>query len=199
MGAILIGIVVGGAVLIGLSAKSAAAETCAAVAEGSISEPTAYVPYQEGWGLLEQPILRGDVATLDPAAAGVDRVSDLDGRPRQLTLDLGKGGSVTYFSDKPIDANTLPSDFMAAGGVQLERYPVDDVVFYESLLAEFPDRAIAVEFGPYKGAMTWADPEANGVRTHNVYWSEGKYNMSLITDRSAAAALTIARVVACKG
>lgn len=82
--------------------------------------------------------------------------------------------------------------------VALTRPDVHWAWCHETLLADFPDRAIPVQVGSLAGAMTWADPLANGVRTHNVYWSDGTYNYSLIANRSGAAALTLARGMACR-
>jgi hypothetical protein len=121
----------------------------------------------------------------------------LDGRTVRWVVAMDDGSVARYFFDRPISSSLTPEDFWAQGGVQLERHPSTGVAFYGVVLQEFPERAVPVKVGAFDGAMTWADPASNGVRTHNVYWSEDQYDYALIADRSAAAAVTLAREVAC--
>jgi hypothetical protein len=69
--------------------------------------------------------------------------------------------------------------------------------FATYLTITFPARTTPVKVGSFDGALTWADPDANGVRTHNLYWSDGKFNYSLIVNRSADATLALGRGLVC--
>ena len=176
---------------------SASARDCGPVAEGSIRDATAFTPYSSTWAQPERAL---PVGKLPAAAIPADLASlaVLDSLQVQYSMDLGGDGEVIYFHDRPIAEGTVTSEFLGRGGIQLERYRMDGTTFYEVLLKEFPARAQPVKVGPFAGAMTWADPEANGVRTHNVYWADGTFNYALIADRSASSLLTLARVVACR-
>lgn len=185
-----------GAIVNQLSARPL--QSCDPVVEGSITESQLFTPYEA---------MRSHVAVLPlnpnglaPAALAADVASlaTLDGRTVRWAVAMDDGDVTRYFFDKPISVSLTPEDFWAQGGVQLERHPYTGVPFYTILLAEFRERAVPVKVGALDGAMTWADPAANGVRTHNVYWSDDQYNYALVADRSAAAAVTLARVVACQ-
>jgi hypothetical protein len=88
--------------------------------------------------------------------------------------------------------------FLANGGIVYERQPLaDGESFAAYLLATRGERAIPVEVGSHRAALVWADPFPNGLRTHNLYWSDGTFNYSLIADRPAEALVTIGRGLVC--
>jgi len=93
------------------------------------------------------------------------------------------------------------SNFFAAGGIQLDADPIDPAAgsFTPGLAARLGERAVAVEVGTYGGVLVWADPLVNGVRTHNLYWSDDAYNYSLIADVSAEKLVALGRSLVCGG
>ena len=97
----------------------------------------------------------------------------------------------------PLDATMTPSDFLVAGGIQYDRDRLDGKPFPDVLLADIPERASPVQVGPYTAVLTWADPLANGVRSHNLYWSDGAFNYGLIADRSALDLVDLGRSLVC--
>ena len=64
-------------------------------------------------------------------------------------------------------------------------------------VSELGDRATAVDVGRYSGALTWADPDASGLRTHNLYWFDGTYLMSLVAVRGPEDLVNMGRELAC--
>lgn len=118
---------------------------------------------------------------------------------RQLDLVNESGAVYSYFLNQPIEGLRV-SEFITAGGVQVHKESMSEQTsFAEYLLKTLGDRAIPVEVGPYQGALIWADPDATGTRTHNLYWSDGKDNYALIVDRGAAETLNLGRSLVCGG
>ena len=74
---------------------------------------------------------------------------------------------------------------------------LDTEGFAAYLLTTLGDRATPVYVGEHKGAMVWADPDSHGIRTHNLYWSDGTSNYAVIADLSAEATLNLGRVLVC--
>jgi hypothetical protein len=171
--------------------------SCRPVAAGTITESQEFTPYE---GMLDHlPEL-----PLNPTGASLLSVpfearvpgEKLDNQPLVWVV-VGGGATYQYFLGAPMTADMTTSMFLAAGGVQLEREPNDGEPFASVLLRELGTRAVKVDVGGHLGAVTWADPIVNGIRTHNVYWSDGGFNYTVTADRSAVAALNIARGVSC--
>jgi hypothetical protein len=117
--------------------------------------------------------------------------------PRQLELVSESGAAYGYYLDRPV-AGMLVSDFIRSGGVEIDKEPMlDEMGFATRVLATLGDRATPVDVGPYQGALVWADPEQHGIRTHNLYWSDGIHNYAVIADLSAQATLNLGRVLVC--
>jgi hypothetical protein len=113
-----------------------------------------------------------------------------------MTYTSGNG-LYQYFLDRPIPPGMTLDAFWTAGGIHLGRDPAEGGDFVGFLLEELGERAIAVEIGPYRGALTWADPTLDGTRTHNLYWSDGEYNFQLIGVRSAVDLANLGRAMVC--
>jgi hypothetical protein len=176
-----------------LGAKGAAG--CAQAAEGSITESESFTPYED----MISPL---PPAALNPAGADVPNLpadarlpaDQLDGLPLQWAVVAESGAVYQYFTDKPISMDVTTDTFVAAGGVEFDRDPPTSLQpLVESVLAELGDRAVKVSVRDHDGALVWADPNAAGIRTHNLYWSDGKFNYSLIADRSPAKLLNTGR------
>lgn len=174
-------------------------EGCANVAEGAIVESQRFTPYGMRYS---GPMEDGPLSFLSGASSAVPpeaklTVATLDGRARQASLVTG-GAVYAYFLDRPLD-NLTYSEFVRLGGIQLHQDPIPtgEGPFSAYLLSFLGERAVAERIGPYDGALTWADPDVNGVRTHNVYWSDGSYNFALITNQSAASVVNLARSLVC--
>lgn len=172
---------------------------CAAV-DAAIIESKKFTPYEAMRSHLpDLPINpSGDVAPPVPAEA---QVSSIDGLPVRWAI-LGPTGSVyQYFLGTDIDATLTLADFYAAGGIVLtrDRTENDGEVFSDYLLARLGERAVKVAIGDHAGALTWADPEVNGVRPHQLYWTDGQWNYILMVDRSPEKLLTLGRDLVCGG
>lgn len=115
----------------------------------------------------------------------------------QGSNEFGEGGLVEYYGPNSVVGVSI-SDFVRSGGVQASKEPiVKGQEFAEVLGSMFPERVTWVEVGPYKGAMTHADPDLNGIRTHNLYWNDGKSEFSIIWDRPGAQVVNLGRSIAC--
>lgn len=182
---------------LGASALLASPTSCATLREGQISESEKFTPaeWQRGF----------NVGRLNPSGAGTPAIptdalvpsNTLDGLPLQWAAAGEADTLYRYFLDRPHSADLTISTFLAAGGVEFDRDPARGESFAAYLLASEGERAVAVDLGPYQAALTWADPLENGVRPHDLYWSDGMFNYGLIADRSAVALVNLARGMVC--
>ena len=123
-------------------------------------------------------------------------VASIDGLPHQWAVVSTNGAVYQYFLATEIDDGLTVSEFRAAGGIELDRDPVDNGEdFSVYLLDTLGDRATKFEIGNRTGALVWADPLINGVRPHYLYWSDGMWNYALMADRSP----DVARDLVCGG
>lgn len=190
--ALVVGVAVGARQLM-----AAASASCGPVAAGTIIESKVFTPYEAMRGKPYDGPINAEGRSSDPVPAGAQLTNSIDGRTRQYTLAGSNGAVYSYFLDRPLGKAT-PSEFLAMGGIQVEQEPVTaDGSFAAYLVATLGDRATAVKVGPFDGALTWAEPLANGIRSHNLYWSDGTYNYSVIADRPAEAILAIGRSMVC--
>jgi hypothetical protein len=161
-------------------------------------ESDQFTPYEVRRSKLPEPILNPEG---EPLPAGLDAPTSIEGLALRWQDGSNPDGSpvALYFSDGPLVGTPL-STFFKSGGVQLTEEPVDGgVIFAETLKEEVGERATPVQIGPYAGVMTWADPDSHGIRTHNLYWSDGTTNFSLIALRPALDLLTAGRSLVCDG
>jgi hypothetical protein len=195
--AIVIGAVAIAAAL-SISSGLGAAEPGCAPLETSIRENASFTPYEmQRSRAAEVPITSigsiGNAAVPTSARLPVAAVDGLDVQWAVVTL----GGTYQYLLDRPLPPDMTTSEFLASGGIQYDRDKVDGEPFPQYLVNEVPDRATPVRVGGYDGVLTWADPIVNGVRSHNLYWSDGEFNYSLIADRPAVALVDMGRSIAC--
>lgn len=175
--------------------------SCDHVADGAIVESPDFTPYEGRLSHMKAVALnpRGDSA---PSAASLDGFSSrqLDGLDIKLERSAADGSIAQYLLDRPIERDMTPEGFLAAGGILFERWPhdpSDSLAAY--MLAEFPTRTVAVDIGPYPGALNWGDPISNGLRPHALTWSDGTNNFRLNADRSAVEIVNLARDLVCAG
>jgi hypothetical protein len=64
-------------------------------------------------------------------------------------------------------------------------------------MTDHPDRVVAVDVGLYSGGLVWADPGLDGTRTHNLYWSDAKFEYGLIAVRPPEVIVNLARGLVC--
>jgi hypothetical protein len=197
----LLAILVGACLLIsiGVGARqlmAVAPPSCGPLPAGSIAESKAFTPYALMRGQPGDAPINAQGGTGAQAPAGA--TSAVDGRIRQFTIAGANGAIYSYFLDRPIGSAT-PGEFLSMGGLQVEQEPISsEGSFATYLLAALGERATPVTIGQYEGVLTWADPIANGIRSHNVYWSDGTYNFTLIADRTADEIVGIARSLVCQ-
>lgn len=177
-----------------------ASERCTDVAEGAIVESVKFTPYAgRRDGPVNQVAILPDGAQADaevPSQAAV-RVTSLDGLARQHTIVGQNGEAYAYFLDEALNGLSR-NEFISRGGIELDQDPrVTGTWFAANLIELHEGRALPVAVGAFDGALTWGDPDINGVRAHNVYWSDGQYEYALTADRSAASLVTLARSLAC--
>lgn len=190
------------ALLIGLTGSriiAASIDNCGPSDVAAFKESQAYVPYAARRSVaLSLPITSVGSAEDQPAAAGTIPSDAIGGLSRRWIVRMDTGSVYQYFFKAPIDAQLTPEEFLAQGGVQLDMDPLaDGVPFWQSLQDQSPTRVTRVKIGEFDGVAVWADPVSNGMRTHNVYWSDGRYNYGLIADRPIAIAVDLARGLAC--
>ncbi len=191
-------------VLIGVSltavvlSRAEASSGCGTV-DGPIAESDTFTPYESTLGHL--PELPIDPTGRGPSPVPADaEVASIGGLPRRLTVVSGNGAVYQYFLETEIGSEMTLADFHAAGGVELDRDPAGGNESYPEYLLDFlDDRAVEVQVGDHTGALTWADPDINGLRPHHLSWTDGEWNYALIADRSAEELLSLARDLVCGG
>jgi hypothetical protein len=189
-------------VLLGLTGGqiiAASPDACGPSDPAAFSENRIYVPYATRRSLVPSLPITSIGSTVDSEAApGTIPLDAVDALPRRWVVRMDNGSVYQYFFGAPIDAQLTPEDFWAQGGVELDMDPLTDAgPFWKSVEAQFPERVTIVKIGAFDGVVVWADPVRNGTRTHNVYWSDGRYDYGLIANRPIAIAVNLARAVAC--
>jgi hypothetical protein len=197
LGIILVGLAASASGVARLSAGSPAG--CATIAENSIVESATFTPYEEMRSHLPPAPLNPEAVPIPDLAADAEVPSNAMAGQSLRWAAVGEAGEVyQYFLNEPISKDVTREQFMAKGGIELDRDPVaGELSFSEYLLDVLGQRTVRVAVGNYAGALTWADPDINGLRTHNLYWSDGKYNYSLIANRSAHELVNLGRARAC--
>lgn len=177
-------------------AGTAAPESCSSISKGAIRESQDFIPFEMTYGLPESPISPGGGPGGIVEPDGWIPTVSLDGLPLQYAW-VGEGDLSLFFFDEPLDRSMTLAGLLAEGGVTFNRYPLEPGFTADHVLEVLGDRAVALDIGPYAGVLTWDDPMANGVRPHQIWWSDGTYAYSLFADRSAAAAANLARGMVC--
>ena len=178
---------------------SGAQAGCQPLAEGAIAESQRFTPYEQRMSHLRDAPLNPEglaVAALPPDELVPGET--VDGLPVQWAVQVQDGSVYRYFSTSKFGPDVTLPDFLVAGGIELDRNPTSaggDVV--SELAATLGARAVAIDVGPHKGILTWADPMANGVRPHYLSWSDGTANYTIVADRSAVALVSLVRGLIC--
>lgn len=155
---------------------------------------------------------RGPMVYPPILGSGITRVPDLDAlsgtafvplqpaAPADASLQLvlvdADGVLRLYFGGPEItEGLTLPDFVAAAGIVVLEKPPAgQDAALVISTVGS---RAGRIDVGPYPGALVHADPVGPGVRTWNLYWSDGQRDWSIIGGVDPETVVALGRSVYC--
>jgi hypothetical protein len=192
-GGLLVVTVAGGGTLLAAHSDSA----CSAVEAGSIKMSASFTPADAVRSRLPEIAISSRSGGPDSVPSGMSVPSgSIDGRDLRW-VDSSSTGTYQYFLDQPMGKDVTPDAFLAMGGIQYGQEPANGESFAGYLIDVLGERAVAVKIGQYAGALTWADPLPNNVRSHNVYWSDGTTNFALIGDRPAAEMVTLARKLVC--
>ncbi len=161
-----------------------------------IAESDQFTPYELQRSAFDAELPAGETAAV--SAADTLSTGAAEQLPtRQLDVVTDGGAVYSYYLGQPVGGMRV-SEFIKAGGIQIHREPMfEKASFAEHLLANLGERATSVAVGPYKGAMTWADPDMAGNRTHNLYWSDGEFNYAVILDAPAHETLNLGRSLVC--
>lgn len=164
----------------------------------SIVESTKFTPYEVMHSHLPDPVLNptGEEAPQVPSDA---QVASIDSLPRSWAVVSDTGAIYQYFLGSDIDQTLTLSNFFKAGGTELDRDPVESKSgsFVEYVLDTLGERAVKVEVGDYAGALSWSDPDVNGIRPHVLTWTDGQWNYVLTADRSPEALVNLGRDLVC--
>jgi hypothetical protein len=118
--------------------------------------------------------------------------------PLQLILLDSDGVLRLYFGGPAIaEGMTLP-EFVSGGGVVVLEKPLagQDA---DLVVTTVGSRAGRIAVGPHGGALVHADPVGTGVRTWNLYWSDGERDWSIIGGVDPETVVTLGRSLYCGG
>lgn len=196
---VLVALVIPGLLLASAAVSSGVgSKGCGLAAPGQIRESEDFTPFASRRG---GPL--GD-HRINPAGAVFVRSAnhaDLPDAVGGLGLAFvirASTATYAYYFDGPVDDKLTAEAFHAAGGLEYSVEAADGGgSFPEWLLSNVGSRAVAVDVGSNAGVLTWADPDVNGLRTHNLYWFDGAINYSLIGHRGPDELLNAARAVVC--
>jgi hypothetical protein len=120
-------------------------------------------------------------------------------RDRVLVVLRPAENQVTaYFASRAIDATDSVDTFLAAGGLLIAQQPAADGRDAKTVLSTVGARSTSIAVGPHDAAVVHADPDRNGLRSYNVYWTDGtRFNFVIAAD--AIAAVDAARSMYCSG
>lgn len=166
--------------------------------EGPIIESDVFTPIEGRRSLPMDPPINPSDAIAPPVPAEVS-IPAIAGLPLRWATVSANGAVYQYFLASELGPHMTVSDFYAAGGLQLDRDPVENGESFAEYLLSLSQRAVRVEVGEHVGALNWADPNIKGTRLHHLYWSDGAYNYAVYTDRSAEEILSIGRGLVCGG
>ena len=175
---------------------------CGVLTAGTLVESRAFVPGDEQRGPMKQelPLNQSGVGPKLPDSPGLAPGS-IDGKP--LTFVISRVDRIKlYYLPEPIGPSMTTAEFFAAGGIRFEHEPrlteSQFTTFAEDLIETSAGRALAVEVGPYQGALVYADPTPDSdQRTHNLYWSDGKEEFALIAVMGPEQLVNIGRGLVC--
>lgn len=192
----MLGVIFLGYALVAASAN--APQQCDRIAAGAITESSDFTPYElRRGGAMGDDRINPNGIEFVLSAADADLPSKFGGLEIMFTVRVGTG-VYAYYGDAPVDDKTTNDAFLAGGGIE---YSIEDAEgggsFADWLLNNLGERALPIGVGVDQGALTWADPNSLGTRTHNLYWYDGTNNYSLIADRPADQIVNLARALTC--
>lgn len=166
--------------------------------EGTIEESTEFVPWESQRSQLpDLPISTLGAAVTSAPSSSLVREPQLDGLGIRWSVSADGGPFYLYFFDRAIPADMTTTRFFAEGGLLFTQDLYVESRSLAELEALMKARSNDVLVGEHAGILGWADPLADGTRTHNLLWSDGDWSYSLIGDRSAVDIVNIARSLAC--
>lgn len=139
-----------------------------------MAEDPSFTPYASR---LSHPPFANEPLALRPVIDGTtppDGIpTELEGLPLVGILESPASTTAAYAT--VLGPSTRPSQFLESGGILLNRYASNGDSIADDLRADrdIGDRVSIVDVGPYRAAVTWADPDERGVRVHHVLWTEG--------------------------
>jgi hypothetical protein len=163
-----------------------------------IVESTQFTPYEAMHSHLPDLALNPSGEEAPPVPSDAE-VTSIDSLHRRWAVVADSGAVYQYFLRSDIDPTLTLANFYEAGGIELDRDPVESKSesFVEYVLDTLDERAVKVEIGDYAGALSWGDPEINGIRPHSLIWTDGQWNYALTADRSPETVLTLGRNLVC--
>lgn len=172
--------------------------SCAPLVAGTLVESAQFTPYEDRHSHLPEVALNGTGGRM-PAILADSLVPSnvLDDLPLRWAAVGVKGTLYRYFLAGEIGREMTYPEFLADGGIVLSREPGQGAPIVAVVLNQLGDRGVAVDVGQYPGALSWGDPESNGVRAHQILWSDGAFNYTLIADRTAEETVNLARGMVC--
>lgn len=190
-------VMVGGVTFVAVAVRASNPPGCGPV-DFQITESQEFTPYGLRRSQIDDPVLNPTGAP--PAAIPADaRVSSVASKPLAWGVVYSSGAVYQYFANPPIDSTVTLTQFLGDGGVELDRDPVEDpnASFVDYLLAQLEDRAVLVQVGEFRGALTWADPDSAGLRPHVLTWTDGQWNFALTSVSSPEVLLGLGRDLVC--
>jgi hypothetical protein len=188
--------VVGASLAAIVVSRASTSSGCDAV--DSIVESTKFTPYETMHSHLPDLALNPSGEEGPPVPSDAE-VSSIDSLHRRWAVVSGSGAVYQYFLGNDVDPTLTLSNFYGAGGIELDRDPVESKSqsFVQYLLDTLGERAVKVEIGDYAGALSWGDPEINGIRLHVLTWTDGRWNYTLTADRGPETLVTLGRELVC--
>jgi hypothetical protein len=164
----------------------------------SIVESAKFTPYEAMHSHLPDLALNPSGGEAPPVPSDAE-VSSIDSLPRTWAIVSDSGAVYQYFLGREIEPTLTLPNFYEAGGIELDRDPVESKSqsFVQYLLDTLGERAVKVEIGDYAGALSWGDPEINGIRLHVLTWTDGQWNYTLTADRGPETLVTLGRELVC--
>jgi hypothetical protein len=164
----------------------------------SIVESAKFTPYEAMHSHLPDPVLNPSAEEAPPVPSDA-QVSSIDSLPRSWAIVTDTGAVYQYFLGSDIDPKITLSSFYEAGGIELDRDPVESKSesFVDYVLDTLGERAVKVEIEDFAGALSWSDPEINGIRPHVLTWTDGRWNYALTADRSPETLVNLGRDLMC--
>jgi len=170
-----------------------------------IVESNRFTPYEDRHHLAE---IAEPTIIAQPGAVGAGALpeelrtvgSTLDGLPVVAAIvNPALDGASVYFLDRALTDGDTHETVLAEGGVYLDQQligtPGENLAVI--IANELRERAVVLKLGTRNAVLIWADPDRNGVRVHNLIWSDATHNYTLTAVRSPERMVGMGRAVVC--